>query len=111
MIRYAGENGIAAYEDAANTIAAQIAANDWETLEGVDNVFYKEYTKNENGADLKVFESFKVAGNANTVEGWSTITAENTKINVTAYAVQQDTFANAKAAWTATFGATAAPAN
>lgn len=95
------ENGIAAYEDDSNTIAKQIEDNDWTALKGVDNVFYKEYTKNENGADLKVFGSFKVAGNANTVEGWSTITAENTKINVTAYAVQADGFNTAAEAWAA----------
>ena len=38
------ENGIANYE-AGTTIAAQIAANGWTALNGVENVYYKAYTK------------------------------------------------------------------
>ena len=104
------ENGISAYEAATSeegdnkTIAGQITANGWKKLENVDDVYYKEYTKNENGMDLVVFESFKIADNANEVEGWTSIKTESTKINVTAYAVQKDGFDTAAEAWDATFG-------
>ena len=106
------ENGIAAYEAATSneengykTIADQIAAKGWTKLDGVDNVYYKEYTKNGTGADLVVFEKFKIADDANNVDGWATINTQNTKINVIAYAVQKDGFDTASAAWGATFGA------
>ena len=107
------ENGIANYEAATETaeggyknIAAQIAANSWTALTGVDNVYYKEYTSKTTQENLVVFENFKIADNANAADTWNDITAENTKITVTAYAVQKDGFANAKAAWDATFGKT-----
>ena len=107
------ENGIAAYEAATETteggyknIAAQIAANSWTALTGVDNVYYKEYTSKTTQENLVVFENFKIADNANAAGTWNDITAENTKITVTAYAVQKDGFADAKAAWDATFGKT-----
>lgn len=106
------ENGITAYEAATSneangykTIADQIAAQGWTKLDNVDNVYYKEYTKNANGADLVVFEKFKIADDANNVDGWATINTQNTKINVIAYAVQKDGFGTASAAWNATFGA------
>lgn len=106
------ENGIAAYEAATSneangykTIADQITAQGWTKLDRVANVYYKEYTKNASGADLVVFEKFKIADNANNVNGWATINTENTKINVIAYAVQKDGFDTASAAWNATFGA------
>lgn len=106
------ENGIAAYEAVTSneengykTIADQIAAKGWTKLDGVDNVYYKEYTKNGTGADLVVFEKFKIADDANNVNGWANINTENTKINVIAYAVQKDGFDTASAAWGATFGA------
>ena len=104
------ENGIAAFEAATSaeeggykTIADQIAANGWAELDDVAGVYYKEY----NGEDknLVVFESFKMDDNANEVTGWDNISAETTKVTVTAYAVQKDGFDTAKAAWDATFGA------
>lgn len=105
------ENGIAAYEAATSnekngykTIADQITAKGWTKLGDVANVYYKEYTKNGSGADLVVFEKFKIADNANNVNGWANINTENTKINVIAYAVQKDGFNTASAAWGATFG-------
>ena len=108
------ENGIAAYEATSETteggyktIADQITAKGWTALGGVDGVYYKEYTNSNTGADLVVFENFKIADNANDVNGWSNITTENTKVNVTAYAVQKDGFTTASAAWNATFGKTA----
>ncbi len=106
------ENGISALEAAAveggyKTIADQITANGWEALAGVENVYYMEYTKDTTkNSDLKVFESFKIADEANKISGWGNALAE-TKVTVTAYAVQKDGFDSASAAWSATFGKTA----
>lgn len=100
------ENGISAFEAAGDTtIAAQIAANHWTALDGVANVYYKEYTKQETVKDIPVFGNFKIADDANTKADWSNINADSTKVIVTAYAVQQDGFADAKEAWSKTFGA------
>lgn len=107
------ENGISAFEAAAveagyKTIANQITANGWTALSGVDNVYYREYIKNTtNDPDLKVFESFKIADEANKTDGWDNVTPAETKVTVTAYAVQKDGFDSASAAWSATFGKTA----
>ena len=105
------ENGISAFEAAASTeeggyktIAEQITANDWAALDGVPGVYYKTYTGTA-AADLVVFDNFKIADNANTVGGWGNVSAETTKVTVTAYAVQKDGFNTAAAAWDATFGA------
>ena len=105
------ENGIAAFEAATSTeeggyktIAEQITANGWTALDGVTGVYYKSYDKSTTGADLVVFENFKMADNANNVDGWGNISADTTKVTVTAYAVQKDGFTTASAAWTATFG-------
>lgn len=110
------ENGIAAYEAATEAaeggyknIADQITANHWTALTDVANVYYKEYNSNTAQVDMEVFKNFKIADNANDADTWNGITAENTKITVTAYAVQKDGFANAKAAWDATFGAPVTP--
>ena len=103
------ENGISAYEaataDGYTSIADQITANGWTALDGVTGVYYKEYTKGQNDKDLEVFAEFKVATNADEVDGWANITADTHKINVTGYAVQKDGFQTALAAWNATFGA------
>ena len=104
------ENGIAAYESNAEdyvAIATQITNNGWIELTGVDNVYYMSYTQGQDDKNLEVFQNFKIADAANDVEGWSGITPENTKVNVTAYAVQKDGFDTAAAAWAATFGAQA----
>lgn len=101
------ENGIAAYE--ANTtdykqIADQITENGWTALDGVANVYYKSYAQNATGADLVVFENFKVSDTANTVDGWANITditEKSTKVTVNAYAIQADGFDTAKEAWAA----------
>ena len=106
------ENGISALEAATGeggykTIANQITANGWTALAGVDNVYYREYTKDTTkNSDLKVFESFKIADEANKISGWGNPLAE-TKVTVTAYAVQKDGFDSASAAWSAAFGKTA----
>lgn len=98
------ENGIANYEDRP-TIAEQIAARGWTALTGVANVYYKAYTKSAEITDLPVFGNFTIANHANAADGWNNFSAE-TKVTVTAYAVQQDGFASAAAAWGETFGAT-----
>lgn len=98
------ENGIANYE-AGTTIVAQIAENGWKPLTGVANVYYKDYTKRAEITDLPVFGNFTIADHANATDGWNNFSAE-TKVTVTAYAVQQDGFASAAAAWGETFGAT-----
>ena len=107
------ENGIANYEATTEdgvytSIAGQIIANGWTQLtdaEGkdVENVYYKEYTKNTSVVDLPVFANFKIKDNAETVTGWSNITEENTKVIVTGYAVQKDGFTSAYAAWDTNF--------
>lgn len=103
------ENGISAFEAATETteggykkIADQIKAKGWTALTEGDNVYYKEYDKNATPAtrDFVVFENFKIADNANNVEGWAEIEATTT-IKVTAYAIQADGFDNADDAWDA----------
>lgn len=98
------DNDIANYE-APTTIATQITENGWTALDGVANVYYKAYTKSNAATDLLVFSNFKIADGANATDGWSSISADTTKVTVTAYAVQKDGFTTAKAAWNATFGA------
>lgn len=94
-------NGIAAYEAAGTTtIANQITANGWTALEGQSGVYYKEWSKGDS-ADLVVFGSFAIANNADSVTGWSSISANTTTVTVTAYAIQKDGLATAAAAWTA----------
>lgn len=98
------ENGIANYEDSP-TIAEQIAARGWTPLNGVANVYYKAYTKSAEITDLPVFGNFTIANHADAADSWNNFSAE-TKVTVTVYAVQQDGFASAAAAWGETFGAT-----
>lgn len=93
------ENGLADIE-AGTTIAAQIAANGWTALNGVENVYYKEVPANTGttAVDYKVFGSFELTDDAAVAQ------YGNAKIKVTAYAVQQDGFSSAADAWGATFG-------
>ena len=105
------ENGLSAFEAKSaegvyQNIADQIIANEWNELEleGVTGVYYKKYAKGQEDKDLEVFAEFKIADNANDVEGWSSIPGTN-DIVVTAYAVQADGFDNAADAWEAAFGA------
>lgn len=99
------ENGIAAFEAAGDTtITKQIEKNHWNVLEGVTGVYYKEYTSANAQEDLEVFKNFKIADTAGSSTEWKNFNAETTKVTVTAYAVQKEGFADAKAAWDATFG-------
>ena len=104
------ENGIAPFEAAGDTtITKQIEKNQWNVLEGVTGVYYKEYTSANAQEDLEVFKNFKIADTAGSSTEWKNFNAETTKVTVTAYAVQRDGFSTAKDAWTATFGAPANP--
>ena len=103
------ENGIENYE-AGTTIAKQIADCGWQPLKDdnnvdVKNVYYKTYTKSAEITDLPVFGHFTIANHANAADSWNNFSAE-TNVTVTAYAVQQDGFASAAAAWGETLGAT-----
>lgn len=108
------ENGLGVLESSENgyvTIAAQITANGWTQLTDADgtavaDVYYQVYNKNQPTKELKVFESFKIADNANTLKNtdgtviWDTITDESKiNVNVTAYAIQKDGFTTPAAAW------------
>lgn len=91
-------NGIEAIEATGNTtIAAQIEEN-WTKLDGVANVYYQKYTKQTAAKDFVVFNSFTVKNDISETDLEDYATAS---ITITAYAVQQDGFANAKAAWDA----------
>ncbi len=96
------ENGIADIEHTSNTIASQIKANGWTLLE--DNIYYQKVdaATAAAGKSYPVFETFKVSSavNATTLAQYASKT-----IDITAYAVQAEGFADASAAWNATFGA------
>ncbi len=100
------DNGIAGIEatatDGYTPILKQIENKGWTALMDHENVYYKEYASSTEATNLEVFGDFKIDGdvdNAKLAEY-----AEKT-IVVNAYAVQQDGFGSAEAAWAATFGA------
>lgn len=88
-------DGIAAIE-ADVTIADQMLANGWAVLEG-DVWYYTQTVSTVDAAaiDVPVFGEFTITDDA-AVDGY-----ENASINVTAYAVQADGFADAATAWAA----------
>jgi len=91
------KNGLLNAEDASgNTIAKQMEANGWEkvtgaTVDGID--VYAHTAKQAAGADVVVFDTFKIAGTTDVSM------YEKAEIVVTAYAIQADGFATAAAAW------------
>lgn len=89
------QNEISAIEDGTK-IAAQITANGWSALTGVDNVYYKKVDANTTSAavDYPVFSSFKVSETAD-LSSYAGKT-----IVVKAYAIQADGITTASAAWT-----------
>ena len=89
-------------DNAYTDIAGQIAANNWTALNGVANVYYKEYEEGQADKDLEVFQGFTLSDEAEDIDGWNSID-ENTKITVIGYAVQYDAFNSAKDAWNNTF--------
>lgn len=88
----------AATDDDYNTIAEQIIEEGWTALEGVEGVYYKKHTKATDRMDYVVFNEFKIDNDVNnsTLEGYV-----NKTITITAYIIQNDGFADAKAAWDA----------
>ena len=94
-------NEIAAIEAPASAtdpvyvqINQQITNNGWTALEGQPGVYYMTYTKGQTDKDLEVFQSFKVAGDAD-ISAYAGKT-----IVINAYAIQSDGFGTASAAWT-----------
>lgn len=75
-------------------INQQITNNGWTALEGQPGVYYMTYTKGQTDKDLEVFQSFKVAGDAD-ISAYAGKT-----IVINAYAIQSDGFGTASAAWT-----------
>lgn len=93
------ENGIANLEATGDTtIAKQMETQGWSLVTGETNIYAYKNTVAA-GTDVKVFETFKIADDANTKTEWNSIT--NAQVKITAYAIQADGFANAKAAWDA----------
>lgn len=96
------ENEIEAIE-AGTTIANQILANDWNSLTGVAGVYWKSHTKVPNGTteewvEYDTFANFTIKSE---IDNAKVAEFANKEVNVTAYAIQADGFANANAAWTA----------
>ena len=96
------DNPIAALEDAA-TIADQLAANGWIPVDGSTNVYYYKEVCGA-GYNIPTFTQFKIRGDVEDLSAYKGLAIE-----VTAYAVQHDGFADANAAWTATYGAPTNP--
>lgn len=104
------ENGIDTLEAATSQeangykrINDQIILNNWTKLEGVDgvdNVYYKEYAKTNKPTVYVVFNGFTIADDANTQDAWKNYSPDaKPQVVVTAYAIQKDGFATAAAAW------------
>ena len=94
------EDGLAAIE-ADQTIAAQLTANNWKAVSGVANVYVYAVDSDaktivEKGANVNVFGTFTLKGDANTANYASA------QIIVTAYAIQADGFVDSTPAqiWT-----------
>ncbi|MBR5252008.1 MAG: hypothetical protein IKV52_04210 [Oscillospiraceae bacterium] len=96
------ENGIEELE-AGETIAEQMATKGWAVLDAVNypGIYYYNGTKATNavvsaGEDLVVFEEFTVKSDADADELDDYSTAS---VNITAYAVQAETFTSVTDAW------------
>ena len=86
------ENGLANAEaEGSTSIESQMAAKGWAKVDGTD--VYAYATKQVAGADVVVFDTFKIAGTTDVSQ------YEDAEIVVTAYAIQADGFATAAAAW------------
>ena len=89
-------NEIAAIED-ATTIADQMTTLGWTKVNGETDVYAYNAIVNAddaNGTDVKVFETFKVKGDA------AVASYAGKSIKVQAYAVQADGFTTSNDAWT-----------
>lgn len=93
-------NGISAID--GGSINAQLTAHGWKVLDG--NVWYYTSTVDAREAtadvDVKVFDTFTINNDAD-VSGYATVDNAANVVNVTAYAIQADGFADAAAAWAA----------
>ncbi len=86
------ENGLANAEaEGATSIASQMAEKGWTKVDGTD--VYAHTEKQAAGADVVVFDNFKIAGTTDVSK------YEDAEIVVTAYAIQADGFATAAEAW------------
>ena len=90
---------------APDTIAQQLAANGWALVDGETDVYYHNAVASKS-TDVPVFDYFKIKGE---VESTELATYNGKNIVVIAYAVQEDGFNNAQAAWEATYGAPVTP--
>lgn len=104
------ENGISIFEEESNTIYDQMIKNGWIPLEGEANIYYHDivdaFTEEK---IVKVFEEFTIHPAANAAKEWDTMTPENTKVTIRAFAIQAEGFdsidntkeENVKLAWAA----------
>ena len=102
------ENGIAAIED-TTTVANQMTAKGWTLVAGTENIYAYENIASA-GANVKVFDSFKIKGDVvyapettgDLASGKQYLLDYDGKnITVTAYAIQADGFDTAADAWNA----------
>ena len=103
------KNDVAAYEaetvsDGYTRIDSQIANNGWTavgnaiTAPAGYTIYYKTQAATGNTAEtLPIFSNFKIADNAESVEDYDSFTG---KVNIFAFAVQQDGFTGYANAWT-----------
>jgi len=106
------------------TIAQQLAANGWTLVDGETNVYFHNAVASAND-NIVVFENFAIDGDSvgyssdpgATTDGELVADADKNlkdydvdeEVIVVAYAVQKEGFANANAAWAATYGAPVTP--
>lgn len=107
------DNPVTAIEDVtAGTVASQIASNGWSTLSGssgtlyyndraltaTQTLYYKAVSASSSDQDLATFTTFNT-------DLWADVTtAGGLSLDITAFAIQQDSFASAAEAWETTFG-------
>lgn len=106
----AGSENCYIFFEVKNGLGTDVTLNidglNWTNISGTNVYYYKEIATA--GNDYVAFDEFTLSNSvdlsqyANTADSNGIITA---KIDVTAYAVQADGFADAAAAWNATFGA------
>lgn len=103
-------NGLEAVEESGNTtIAKQLENNGWVELDNVANVYVYTDTAVASSAADQIIPVFTKVIIDDSVTNEALSNLDNKTVVVTAYAVQSAGFANAKAAWDATFGAPANP--
>lgn len=85
-----------------DTVAEQLAKNNWTKMEGTNVYAYKEVVSA--GETVPVFETFEIAGTVTNDQLAAYGVEGNNTIIINAYAIQEDGFASAAAAWTAAKG-------